>query len=127
MAEKTILKREIPNRDILTIVKNPVVLPKYVATRYQLKELKFVKTQGHLCLCCDLFFQHVQKGWAMPHRIQEGINKAIMSTKTDEYFYPRSPKFFQLIDARGTAAISVKFFSRSCQRMNKNVYLISSG
>ena len=76
---------------------NVVILPEHFVKRYNLKEPRFIRTQGHLCLCCDLFFQYVRKGWVL--HPQETVDKAIVSVTNSEHLYPHWPKFFQLIDA----------------------------
>jgi len=74
-------------------ISRAITLPEYVAKSYELEEPSFVRTQRHLCLYCDLFFQHVRKGWQL--HPQETVDKAIVSVK-NEHSYPHWPKFSQL-------------------------------
>ena len=81
---------------------NPVVLYSYVARSYELQDARYTKTHDHLCLYCDLFFEHAK--WAWDHRSSKGasdesrINDS-KTIQTKRYMYPHWPKIYQLIAA----------------------------
>ena|SRR5579862_49400 len=101
------LKSELSDQDTPETIDNVVLLHDYVIKRYELKEPRFIRTQGHLCLCCDLFFQHVKKGRVVLG--QETVKKEIVSKHT-EHVYPHWPKFFQFVDAATHGCHICRFF-----------------
>lgn len=79
-----------------------VILYAHVMKRYGLKDGRYIKRQSHLCLYCDLFFQHSSQVLDYNldgYNIKEDVDNEsdLWSSISQTYAYPHWPRFYLLI------------------------------